>query len=215
MFAGFSLGGDKMFVNEVIHAGQFGFWESIAGVMSDHNSRLIWAIHISIVVGFIAAVIVDTLYRKKIKWIFPIITIPIVFIIIASFNIQAYHANQPSILVNEWKENYVIPFIDSLTEQKREVIEINILDKNTETVGIQNRSFSVSEEELILVDILYIDQKKEAKKERLYTIINFDLNEKDHPFMTYKWVEKNLGNGLDAGIYHPVIHLPKNYLSLR
>lgn len=113
--------------------------------------------------------------------------------------------------VDKWKTKVVTPFVESLPVEKREVVYIKMESKQTSQNEKIDKITYTSPSNTTLVTISYKELNKEIKSITSEVNLVLDLEDKDKPYVKYRQVKKDLGHGMDAGIYNMEVHLPENY----
>lgn len=111
--------------------------------------------------------------------------------------------------VAKWKEEAVVPYIESLPVEKREVVYIKIDPELSEKIS---GGYHYTTSKTIERTALSISFKENG----LTTLTNFyeanmDLTDEEKPYVTYQYVPKKLGKGVGKGFYNVKVHLPVNY----
>lgn len=115
--------------------------------------------------------------------------------------------------IDEWRETVATPFIQSLPVQKKEVVYIKIdpeLGSNVQGSSIFGTGYTyTSEIERTPVSFSYKDKGIVTKT--LWAETTMELTDEEKPYVEFQKLEKDLGHGIEAGIYNYKIHLPDSY----
>lgn len=213
-----------MTIDEVIEKGKFNIFESFRYTLSNDLVFLFYLFIVFFVIAIVISFIVlldeknshNFNFKKYAKTslvlslFFPtFITTFVLFIFVMS----EYD------LVAEWKENTVSSYIDSLPEKR---VDIEAFDRINEKSSRRFYTKENLENEIFVVDVLFANEKNVGSSYKGEAMIVFDLKEGETPYMTYKYVEKdlrkeridteesNFKRGVYKGFYNPIIHTPKN-----
>lgn len=112
-------------------------------------------------------------------------------------------------LIDEWKYNVAMPYISQLNEYKKDIIYIKIdpeLSHSTSGSFLYTYSNEIHRTPLVV----------SFKNDGITTITNWfetsmELTDGQTPYITYKWLDVDLGNGINKGMYDIKIHLPDSY----
>jgi hypothetical protein len=110
--------------------------------------------------------------------------------------------------VDQWKNDVAYPYIHSLPDEKAEIVYVKI-DPEIKT-EIRGRLYIYSTSSMLTP--LTISFK--ANGVETYTNwfdTSMSLTDHDRPYITFKRLRYNLGNGVEAGMYQPMIYLPETY----
>ncbi|MEI5907710.1 hypothetical protein WAK64_11660 [Bacillus spongiae] len=161
---------------------------------------------IIILISFIIHLIKD---RKSFSFLGSIIRgFFLVFILsIMSFLFVTIVEYDFSMSENQWEENYVTPYINSLPEQKYNVKDFSqLLNENKGIYSIYLDSLTKP----TWVSVEVLDDDGKYKEITVQTI--FKKESIDTPYLTYKKIEKDISNKYNANVfYETVLHIPKEY----
>lgn len=109
--------------------------------------------------------------------------------------------------LNTWKTEYVQPYLKTLPTEKKEIIYVKM-----------DTSLLLKESAIVYLNILertplvvsYKDDNEVITKKDWFSL-HMDLGKEGNPYITYQTVPKDLGHGLDAGIYNANVYLPESY----
>ncbi|AJD93275.1 hypothetical protein JMA_39570 (plasmid) [Jeotgalibacillus malaysiensis] len=109
----------------------------------------------------------------------------------------------------KWEEEYVIPYLDSLPLEKREVVFLKI-----ETdLELPRDVYRYSEESLAIkktpLTVSFKGNGVETYTDWVET--HMELTDEEKPYIEFKRLKKDLGNGIDAGLYNEKVYLPESY----
>ncbi|WP_442637861.1 hypothetical protein [Rossellomorea marisflavi] len=111
--------------------------------------------------------------------------------------------------VAKWNKEVATPYIESLPVEKRNVVYIKIdpeLTSETEGSFYYTTSKTVERTPLTF----------SFKENGLTTLTNWyethmELTDEEKPYVTYQYVPKKLGEGVEKGFYNVKLYLPENY----
>jgi hypothetical protein len=112
--------------------------------------------------------------------------------------------------INKWKEEVAYPYINSLPIEEKEIVFIKIdpeLSHDVERSLFYTYSTPVQLTPLV---ITYIDDGGAATITR-WTETKMKLTDKEKPYIKFQELKKDLGNGVDKGLYNVRVYLPRNY----
>lgn len=183
-----------MTIEQVMKAG-----ESVPGGFGD-VSTWVW-----VVLAFSLFFIVMTFTSDEPFYMLPGMLLLIVGIIGGAVTVT--HAESERF--EKWEKEYVAPFIDELPLQKSEVVFIkieadlelpeNVYASNEDRLAVKKTPLTVS----------FKGNGVETYTDWVET--HMELTDEEKPFIEYKRLEQDLGNGVDAGIYNKKIYLPESY----
>ncbi|MCA1066156.1 hypothetical protein QTG56_25180 (plasmid) [Rossellomorea sp. AcN35-11] len=197
-------------VEEVIELGQFSFWE----VVTASPKTLIILILLLPLLYLIYAVYEGISEYKKYSFVDSndIINHILIFLMIfvagsVVFSLQFFETREH--LVEIWKSEIAYPYIESLDEQKSEIVYLKF-DPEIETSTQGMWSLDKTNEQLTPMTIAYKDNT-DVKNLTQWMDTSMILTDEEDPFVSYVVLEKDLGNGVDMGIYLPEVYLPEDY----
>lgn len=132
----------------------------------------------------------------------------VVFWLISTVN-STNHENQ---LIEKWKKDVAYPYIQSLPEQQGEIIYIKI-EPQIQYTGLLSIGWgyrAITREMLQPLTISYKKDKGIVTQTSWYNA-DMSLTSNVSPYVKYQVLPRDLGNGVNAGIYYPTVYLPNNY----
>lgn len=103
--------------------------------------------------------------------------------------------------VEEWKKEYVAPYLSSIDSKKLRVTDVRL------TRGSGPKRYAPSVKETGLKRLVLEIEKDYVYTEEGYFVIKRDVPSKKDMYLEYKPVSKDLGNGLNKGKYNAVVHV--------
>jgi hypothetical protein len=112
--------------------------------------------------------------------------------------------------INKWKTEVAYPYINSLPIEKKEIVFIKIdPELSHDTKGSLFYTYSTPIQLTPLV-ISYIDDGGVVTITR-WTETKMELTDKEKPYIEFQELKKDLGNGVDKGLYNVKVYLPRSY----
>lgn len=112
--------------------------------------------------------------------------------------------------INKWKNEVAYPYINSLPVEKKEIIFIKIdPELSHDTKGNLFYTYSTPVQ-LTPLAISYIDDGGVVTITR-WVETKMELTDKEKPYIEFQELKKDLGNGIDKGLYNVKVYLPRNY----
>lgn len=112
--------------------------------------------------------------------------------------------------IDKWKNEMVLPYIESLPKEKSEIVYIKIDPEMGNTVNYGHYYTYVKTKKLTPLTISYVDEDTLVTETNWYET-NMKLTDESKPYVEFQRLEKDLGHGIDKGIYNAVVYLPKSY----
>jgi|GEM_PF-5536384 len=132
--------------------------------------------------------------------------IVLILMIAATYNEVTVDKPQEDKKIEEWKQQYAIPYIQSLAPEKREIVYVKI---DTE---IDTRKPLYTYPNPIFLTPLTVSFK--ANGIETYTNwyeARMELTNEEKPYIEFKRVTSDLGHGVTAGLYDVKVYLPESY----
>lgn len=132
----------------------------------------------------------------------------IVFILLCIVN-EGNDEEKKQQLIEQWKQQYAYPYINSLPTQKKEIVYIKI-DPELGYDVQSNEWYTYS------VPVKLTPLTISFKGNGIETYTNWyeshmELTKEQKPYAEYKKLDVDLGNGVNAGMYNTKVYLPESY----
>jgi hypothetical protein len=136
-----------------------------------------------------------------------IVCIVIFFIAGHVLFIHEYGEKDDTEMVEHWIQHDVTPFVQGLPAQSVDLIAI---EEATSSDDASNDFFPSVDEKVstTIVSVTYNDDQDKKVKQTIKASSIKDLSTGSNAQMTYRLVEKDLGHGVDKGLYNVIIHEP-------
>jgi hypothetical protein len=115
--------------------------------------------------------------------------------------------------INEWKHEYVKPYIESLPKDKSEIVYIKIdPELSHKTEGYYSWGTGYTYSKAIKLTPLTISFKGNGlETETNWYSTQMKLTNEEKPYLEYNYLDEDLGHGVDKGRYNKEIYLPESY----
>ena len=112
--------------------------------------------------------------------------------------------------VAEWRSEDVAKFMDELPIERSEVVDMRMDDLFWGTYNEIQYLEDVDRQDFVKLKLsINVDDRMVQISDRFDTRLTLDSG--SVPYLEYKNVEKDLGNGVYAGYYDAVLYVPKDY----
>ncbi|MGG0657444.1 hypothetical protein [Rummeliibacillus pycnus] len=187
--------------------------EVFEGIQQAYNTLItIPAVLLWIVIGIYS--LVDILKNKKTfsfigfigRGTFFFVSLSIVFFLCINIMKADFSLNE-----KQWKDNYLDPYINSLSENKVDVKDFSqILEMNSNENKKIKSIYLNDKVKPIWMELNLIDKNNSSKKISVQTIIRKEPIE--NPYLTYKLINKNISDKYRKDIfYETILHIPEEY----
>jgi hypothetical protein len=112
--------------------------------------------------------------------------------------------------INKWKTEVAYPYINSLPIEKKEIVFIKIDPELSHDVKGNSFYTYSTPVQLTPLAISYVDDGGIVTITR-WTETRMELTDKEKPYIEFQELKKDLGNGVDKGLYNVKVYLPRNY----
>ncbi|WPS85618.1 hypothetical protein SMD22_00735 (plasmid) [Brevibacillus halotolerans] len=166
---------------------------------------------INVVVNFVLIIFLFSGARKDSPLIFLAFGIAICLLLLfGGFVFETLQKRKYKKEVERWKYEIVIPYIESLQKEKKEIIFIKI-EWGLSTDTNNNCWYTYPSESDRTPLTVYFKEKGMTTALSKWFDTSIELPDEQKAYVEYQKVPVNLGHGMDAGIYNATIHLPKSY----
>ena len=107
----------------------------------------------------------------------------------------------------EWKNQYVLPYLESLPNLKKDVQSLQV----PKDIGGASTFLEKTNTAPLFVSLVYTNDEGIAKKLETHALVHYTLAEGETPYFEAKYLKNDLGNRVDKGYYNVHVYLPKNY----
>jgi hypothetical protein len=117
---------------------------------------------------------------------------------------------EESSLVTKWKQEVAMSFIQSLPTEKHEVVFIKIEPQLSHNVQSSLLRYTYS----VPVKLTPLTISFKGNGIETYTDwyeAHMELTKEQQPYVTYKKLDRDLGNGIQAGMFDVKVYLPESY----
>lgn len=112
--------------------------------------------------------------------------------------------------IEKWKDEVAYPFIESIPAEKKELIFVKIDPEiTTENVGRPKKKYTKEIQETPLSISYKDDGEVVTVTDWMSTKMHLTTDKK--PYVGFQVLEKDLGHGIDAGVYNFEVYLPDDY----
>lgn len=138
-----------------------------------------------------------------------------IFYLIVSFIViaLAFTKEESNPEYDQWMSDSY-KFIESLSVESYEIVYIKIdpemTSKSSGVFFLGSGSIYTQIEKATPVSIAY-KVEDEVLIKTFWANTNMILSEDDKPYVSFQNLTKDLGHGIEAGWYNPIVHLPRNF----
>jgi hypothetical protein len=101
-------------------------------------------------------------------------------------------------------------YVSSLPKEKKEVVYIKIDPELGDNVSLWSSNIDSSEIKRTPITASFIDGDQIVTETQWFET-TMELTDEEKPYIEYQALTKDLGHGINAGIYNAKIHLPRSY----
>lgn len=166
---------------------------------------VIW---IFITIGLLVYLIKESRSFSFQEWIFGGFFLVILLSVLGylSFTIKDYDFSMNE---EQWEENYLAPYLESLPENKEYVEDFSqILTNDVDAIESQ---YINDKDKPVVVEVSMLDKENEAIK-KISVQVFIQKEPIDEVYLTYKTIEKNISSEYTADQYYEtILHIPNEY----
>lgn len=197
---------DKMY-EKVIEAGEFSFWTDVV-------------LNLNVLVYVVSVLVIILISRGLYVWYvegsrefaesFSLSSLPIILMAVL---VLFVHFEEKSIRkdhLEEWKTGYVAKLFDRLEVEKSEIMFMKVEDSLVDEYRPLKYMVDVNRGSLTDLTLSFNDGGRVVTLTDMFDV-RVSLSDGDEPYLEYKHLEKDLGNGIDAGYYDAIVYVPEGY----
>ncbi|WEG18597.1 hypothetical protein PQ478_08945 [Alkalihalophilus pseudofirmus] len=115
--------------------------------------------------------------------------------------------------IEQWRVNYVIPYIESLPLDQREIVYIKIdTEIHSDVKGQSSWFYGYTRTSEVHRTPLTISYKSNGiVTETNWYETYMELTDQEKPYIEFNYLDQSLGHGVTAGKYNSKIYLPESY----
>lgn len=183
-----------MTLAHVLASGQIGYW---------HYFWSSWWTYAAIPIVILLIWLTDWLSEM---WMIFLECMSILAVIVACVSPLAIAGIKQQSAIDNWTNNVAYPYIESLPIQHHPIVYLKV-EVTTQVIG--NR-YDISSWDATHILAFYRNGDT-VQKEDIMADLTMQLSNTSQPYITYRDLPIDLGNGVNSGIYDAIVHLPKDY----